>query len=83
MYLPDVSLVIVGRFQNEGAAGEGGMRGNPSHGLHADLALAQFFMAILMRATGVLVVVEVDRSDLKHIRKKNFFLLTRHVFTIP
>ena len=39
------------------------MQRNPSHGLHADLALAQLFVAVLMRAAGVLAVVEMNRTQ--------------------
>ena len=63
MYLPDVSLVIVGRFQNEGAAGEGGMQRDPSHGLHADLSLPKLLMAVLMRTAGVFAVIEMNRQQ--------------------
>ena len=39
------------------------MQGNPFHGLHADLALAQLFVPVFMRAAGVLAVVEMNRPQ--------------------
>ena len=39
------------------------MQGNPSHGLHADPALPQLFVTVLMGTAGVLAVVEMNRQQ--------------------